>query len=110
EREMPFALGPLINGDVTLDAPEVPHHYDSGIARTVAWLLRIHLFGRILFYVEQRFPRRLVRLVDLAERPLVEPQPAAAALAGLNLDVAHRLLGHHGAAGWTVHDDTSLAP
>src|SRR6266568_1633640 len=49
---------------------------------------------------------RLVGLIDLAELPLVEPKSAASTLAGLHLDVAHRHLGHRGAAGGTVHRAT----
>src|SRR5207248_7323469 len=107
--ENPFALGALVHHDVPFDAPEVPHHDDAGIAGTVAPLLRIHLDGGILIDVEQRLARRLVGLVDLAERPFVELQSAAAALAGLELHIAHRDLGHLGAAGWTVHGHASLA-
>src|SRR5207253_8183934 len=107
--ENPLALGALVHHDVPFDTPEVPHHDDVRIAGTVAPLLRVYLYGRILLDVEQRFTRRLVRLVDLAERPFVEPQPAAAALAGLDLHIAHRDLGHLGTAGRAVHGDASLA-
>src|SRR5213592_2598784 len=82
---------------------------DAGIAWAIASLLRVQLDRGVLLDVQQRFPRRLVRLVDLPERPFVEPQPAAATLASLDLDVAHRDLRHRRAAGWTVHRDDSFA-
>src|SRR2546422_10884462 len=108
-KKNPFALGALVHHDVPLDAPEVPHHDDAGIAWAIASLLRVQLDRGVLLDVQQRFPRRLVRLVDLAERPFVEPQPAAATLASLDLHVAHRNLRHRRAAGWTVHRDDSFA-
>ena len=95
----------LVHRHRALDAPEMAHHHDAvGALRARVPLRQIDHVGRVALHVEQRLARRLARLVELLQLVMVEPDPAAAAVADVDGDVAGGARAEGVAARGAVHE------
>src|SRR5690348_9154826 len=102
------AVGTLIDLDPPPGAEKVAMQLNPGAAGTIAFSSGIHLNAFIPFDVKQSLPGRFVILIDLLKLKNIKPDPAATALANIDLKSAHLDFSELVEASWAFHKNFGL--
>ena len=102
-------VGALVHFDAPAGAEEMAMELDALAARTLPLAGRVDNDPLVPLNRKQRLSSRLVLFIHALQLEGVEPNPPAAALAGIHIQVADLELGQFMVTRWTFHRERFLS-